>query len=103
MNWERMLVRQGWLQQETGTYYDPFDLLAKQAKDKGLPYATLSFRMGSSLPYGESKCEVSVTIHCSQDERSINLAAETAFRKAIELVNDGASHVGVPLLQSPPE
>ena len=97
-----MLVRHGLISQETGQAYDPF-YIASQHATGSPPHATISFRVGSSLPYGEAKVEVSVTIHCAQQEKSIDLAAETAFRKALELVNDGASHVGVPLLQVPPE
>lgn len=81
---------------EEGTDIDPFLWLAQQAKARGEPIATVSFR--TSLDFGKANCMVS--IQCPQDERSINLAGECVFRKAHELVNDCAAILGEPPLPS---
>lgn len=89
MNWARVLQRQGWSvpQIDSGTVLDPFSMLA-QGETKA--------RIGVGIKaggYGE--VFVNVSIECPQTEVHMNLAGEVAFRKAVELANDGASHIGV--------
>lgn len=101
MKWIRVLQRHGYEveEQQEGTDIDPFLWLAQQAQARGEPVARVEFR--TSLDYGKAHCVVSIA--CPQDERSINLAGELAFRKAHELTNDGASIIGEPPLPGPGE
>lgn len=103
MRWTRLLKRYGYQVEETGAEYDPFALLAAQSQASGTPNCTISYNLGTSREYGEVRCGVNITIHCPQNESSINMAAELAFRKGVELTNDGASHLGIPGLTPPGE
>lgn len=94
MRWTKILEQHGYKVEQTGGDVDPFLFLAQQAKDSGLPTATISYK--ASLDFAKVSC--TVIIQCPQDECSINLAGELAFRKALELTNDGAEQLGeVPL------
>lgn len=93
-----MLERHGYVVEFPGASIDPLAMLAAHAQASGIPVAHVTFNVGSSLEYGAVKCSVSVTLACPQTEQALNTATETAFRKAVELVNDGASHLGLPLL-----
>jgi len=95
MNWNRVLERHGYRFEQGAAEYDPFLLLAQQVTQKGEPPAHISLTATNGGDFGQLKVTAMVSITCSQDERSINLAAEIAFRKVIELVNDGSSHVGL--------
>jgi len=97
MRWTRVLQQHGYQVETTdGTDIDPFLWLAQQAKARGEAVATISYR--TSLEFSTVAC--TVTISCPQDEHSINLAGEIAFRKAHELTNDGANLMGEPPLPS---
>lgn len=96
MTWTRLLKRYGFQVEEAGVSYDPFLVLATLAKSD--PSAKVSITLGSSREYGEVKCAVTITLTCPQNETNLNMAAEVAFRKALELVNDGASQLGIPQL-----
>lgn len=99
MRWREVLERHGYTVQE-GVEPDPFLFLAQQAKEaqeRGEPITTVSAK-ANSPEY--SVVGFHVTITCPQDERSINLAGEIAFRKVHELTNDGASVTGVQPLPS---
>jgi hypothetical protein len=63
--------------------------------------ARLSVTVGSASAYGETKVSFTVSIDALQTEAAINLAGEAAFRKAVELVNDGARVLGLPEVQVP--
>jgi hypothetical protein len=54
--------------------------------------------MGVAEEYGAVKCGFTVNINCPQNEKSIDMAAEMVFRKALELTNDAASQLGLPSL-----
>jgi hypothetical protein len=95
MQWNRLLKRYGYQVDETGVEWDPFTILATQAQGGG-GGAKVSYTTGTSKEYGEIKCSVTVTVACPQTEAGINMAGEIAFRKAVELMNDGASHLGLP-------
>jgi len=96
MKWKRILQQHGYTVEQEGGDVDPFLFLAQQAKASGLPTAAIEYK--TSLDYGKVSCVV--TIQCPQDECSINLAGELAFRKSLELTNDGASQIGEPPLPS---
>lgn len=98
MKWNKMLERNGYVVNDAGASIDPFAMLAAHAQAAGLPVAHVTFNVSSSLEYGTIKCGASVTVTCPQTEQAMNTAAEAAFRKAVELVNDGASHLELPLL-----
>jgi len=94
-----MLKRAGYVVEEVaGVEYDPFMMLAQQAQQQGLPISHLNCHMGTSREYGETKCGFSVSVSYPQTEKNIDMAAEMAFRKALELTNDAASHLGLPPL-----
>lgn len=87
MNWTRVMQQQGWQVVDNGTVIDPFSFLAQ-----GETKARLSIGVKAG-GYGE--VFVNVSIECPQTEAHMNLAAEVAFRKAVEIANDGADKVGV--------
>lgn len=88
MNWTRVMQQQGWSIADSGASIDPFAVLSE-----GEPKARLSI----GVKAGEYReIFVNVSIECPQTEAYINLAAECAFRKAVEIANDCASHVGIP-------
>ncbi len=94
-----MLKRAGYeVTEVAGSSYDPFQMLATAAQQRGLPTSSISCNMATSGEYGAPKVGFTVNIHCPQDERSMNMAAEMVFRKALELTNDGASQIGAPML-----
>ena len=104
MKWIQVLRRHGYeVEAPEGSDIDPFLWLAQQAKEaqeRGEPVTTVSSKVNSPE---YSVVGFLVTITCPQDERSINLAGEIAFRKTLELTNDGASVTGVQPLQGPSE
>jgi hypothetical protein len=53
------------------------------------PHARVGFTVGRSLGYGELKVSAHVSLECDQNEAVVNAAGETAFGKALELMNDG--------------
>lgn len=92
MNWTRVLKGQGWQLQDSGVEPDPFALLGQLAdQNHNGPNARISYGLKSG--YGDVL--VNISLECPQNEACINLAAEVAFRKAHELVNDGASQLNV--------
>jgi hypothetical protein len=105
MKWSRILQRQGFPPTtENGEDVDPFLMLSMDGADTERPPATISYSAKSNHPdYGLVGCQIHVSIHCPQDERSMNLAAEICFRKAIELFNPAAAVIGSPQLPQMPE
>ncbi len=97
MNWSRVLERQGWQYVDNGAAIDPFSMMAAQ---EGTSKTRLSVGVKAGA-YGE--IFVNVSIECPQSEPYINLAGECAFRKAVELANDGARLLGVAGLPTPEE
>lgn len=85
-------------QVEEGVEYDPFAFLALQAQQRGEPVADITATTYNGVDYNQVGCRISVTIHCPQDEKSIDMASEMAFRKALELTNAGASQLEIPPL-----
>lgn len=94
MNWSLVLRRHGCVHEErSGIEPDPFQLLHA----KGEANVPIGFTIKTSHPdYGAVSCQMHITIHCPQDEQSINLAAEVCFRKAVELFNCAAPAIGAP-------
>lgn len=101
MKWTGLLKRFGYQLPAAGAQPDPFMALAQQSE--GQKSVNVNCNVGTSLEYGEVKCGFSVTVTCPQNEQSMNMAGELAFRKAIELTNDAATHLGLPLLPAIPE
>lgn len=94
-----MMERYGWRTDQVGSEpFTPLSVQVQQARAAGQAVARISVNAGTALDYGSVKVSVNVTIECPQNEGSINLAGESAFWKAVELVNDAASHVGAPQL-----
>jgi len=88
MRWKRILERYGFTVEEEGVEVDPFFTLGEMAKS-GEIRSTVSSEARRSLDYGQVGCKVYISMQCPQNESSINLAAEIAFKKALELTNDG--------------
>jgi len=103
VKWQGLFKRYDYSFEVAGAAYDPFQTLAAQATAQGLPVININCNLGTALKYGEVKCGFSVTVACPQSEKNIDMAGEMAFRKAVELTNDAASHLGLPLLPAIPE
>lgn len=103
MKWQGLFKRYGYQFDIAGAEYDPFQTLAAQAQQAGLPVINVNCNVGAAREYGEVKCGFSVTVACPQTEKNIDMAGEMAFRKAVELTNDAASHLGLPQLPAIPE
>lgn len=103
MKWSKLLKRHGFPDvYQNGEEVDPFSMLC--AANDGKPLATISYTTKTNHPdYGAVSCGLHVSIHCPQDERSLNLAAELCFRKTLELFNPAAAAVGSPQLPKLPE
>lgn len=56
----------------------------------GLAKVSMSTTFG--IDYASVKVTSSVTVTCNQDESTINIAAERAFMKTLELARDGMTH-----------
>lgn len=93
-----MFRRYGHHQVEEGVEYDPFAFLAQQAQARGEPVADVTATPFNGTDYNQVGCRISVTIRCPQDEKSIDMAGEIAFRKALELTNAAASQLEIPPL-----
>ncbi len=105
MKWNRVLERNGYKIEQSAVEYDPFLLLAQQTAQRGEPASHVSMTTTNGADFGQLKVTAMVSIGCPQDERSINLAAEIAFRKVLELTNDASSHLGLqplPVFQDEP-
>lgn len=94
-----MLKRRGFVpHSENGTSYDPFYLLSQLARQNGGGIARVSFTVGTSREFGEVKCSATVSIECPQDEKHIDAAGESVYRKALELTNAAATQLEIPQL-----
>lgn len=71
------------------TPIDPFHGLLTPGGNA--PRASVSMTVGRSFNYGEIKVTAHVTLQCDQTQGTIDKAAEMAFQKAVEYVNDGLS------------
>ena len=95
MKWEQVLQKMDQISHKEGIEQDPF---ARMIPAEANHSARVSSTVGRSLEYGEIKCSSTVTIDCPQREAYIDMAGEIAFRKALELANDGMSELapGIP-------
>ena len=89
MRWEVINQKLDQLEHTEGIEYDPFQRMLVATKEGA--GARISSTVGRAVEYGEIKCSATVTIDCPQRESYIDLASEIAFRKALELANDGMS------------
>ena len=99
MKWNGLIEKYGLKTEQVGE--DPFAFLrngAGHSKANDTPTARISTTVGTSTDYGAVKVSFTVSVECNQDEGSMNMAAESIYRKAVELTNDAASHVGLPQL-----
>lgn len=65
---------------------DKFDALWS---DKTKTPATVAMGVQESMEYGALKVSATVSLHCDQNEATIDKAGELAFFKALELMRDG--------------
>jgi len=73
---------------DEGLMADPFSLLHEEDG------ASVSCTVGRAHPeFSRVKCSFTVSLRCPQTEVLINKAGEIAFKKALELTNDGMSHL----------
>lgn len=88
MNYKRVLENDTEVLVDEGLVADPFSFIYE---DNG---ASLSCTVGRAHPeYSRVKCSVTVSLKCPQTEALINKAGELAFKKALELTNDGMSYL----------
>ena len=96
MNWSGVMEKYGWKADVVGREpFTPLAAVSQAARAKGQSVARVGVTVGTSAEFGACKASFTVTVDCPQDEQSINLAAESVFIKATELVNDAASHLGL--------
>lgn len=91
MKWQVVIEKMNEIETREGSELDPISLLAAKAASRGQGTARINMLAKYSLPYGEASCSASVSIDCPQIEAYMDLAAEVAFIKAQEYVNDGFS------------
>ncbi len=94
MDWSTTMSNHGFTNAGSEPFA-PLENLVLQARAEGKPVSRVSITVGASEEYGALKVSATVSLECPQHEACINLAGETAFQKARELVNDVASHIGV--------
>lgn len=100
MNWTGVLEKYGWKQEVVGN--EPFTPLAAACgalRSRNEPVARVSATVGTASDYGGVKVSFTVAIDTIQSESAINLAGEAVFLKAVELVNDSTSLLGIPPLE----
>lgn len=96
MNWSGTLEKYGWKAEEVGNEpFHPLALQAQQARVNGQSVARVSTTVGTAEDYGNMKVSFTVSVDCVQQEATMNLAGESIFLKALELVNDGARFLGM--------
>jgi hypothetical protein len=91
MKWRRVFEKGGYAWSDEGIDPDPFHQLAHEADPENS--ASVSMTVGKAIEYAEVKCSANIRLNCPQSERHINMAGEVAFFKALELVDDGMSHI----------
>jgi hypothetical protein len=97
MKWKSFWQRHGYAPVENeGVLPDPFAALAAQAKQQGEPTVAINGRLDNGIDYGQTKCGFSATIHCPQDEKSMDMAAELVFRKTHEWVTAASQQLEIP-------
>lgn len=94
MDWSTSMSNHGFTHHGSEPF-KPLEELVMHNRAQGMPIARVSLTVGASEDYGAVKVSATVSLECPQQESCINLAGEVAFKKARELVNDMASHVGV--------
>jgi len=83
---------------EQGTLMgEPFSTLAYHASASPNP-ARVTVNVGSGVDYNQVKVSVTINVVCPQREDFIQLAAESAFLKALEMVNEASATLGIPTL-----
>jgi hypothetical protein len=96
MNWQSVIEKLGQIQLHEGVERDPFMHLAYLSGIEQVRSARVSMTVARAIEYGEIKCSATISIDCPQKEAYIDLASEVAFKKALELVNDGMTQFGLP-------
>jgi len=86
MDWERDMVKPGVKKADSGKEPDPFEQLVLK---KGIEHARISVHYTEGVDFGAMKVATTVSISCEQTEEEINKAGELAFRKALEITQDG--------------
>lgn len=101
MDWTVVMERYGLKTESVGTEpFSPLSSYTAAVRSRGEAVTRITVSTGTSHDYGALKVNVSVSLECPQTEACINLAAESAFWKAVELANDCASHLGAPQIQA---
>ena len=102
-NWSGMMERAGWATEQVGSEpFTPLSGLVAGCRQRGEAVAKVTTTVGTAQDFGVLKVSFTVSVECPQTEAAINLAGEAAYRKAVELVNDAAEHVGLPGLPELP-
>lgn len=90
MHWHYVLEREGRIVEEReGELPEPADPFTRIIPLQSQTVATISANVQRSLEYGSLKCSFTVTVHCAQDQRSLDYAAQLAFVTATRYVNNG--------------
>jgi hypothetical protein len=92
MRWHYVLEREGRIVEEReGELPDPVptDPFIRMNPPGVDTKATVSCNVQRSLEYGSLKCSFTLTIHCAQDQQTMEYAASHAFATATRYVNNG--------------
>jgi hypothetical protein len=92
MYWHYVLSAEGKVLEERDGYMQdpvPTDPFIRMIPPPTELFANISCNVQRSLEYGSLKCSFTVTIHCAQDQRTMEYAASHAFATATRYVNNG--------------
>jgi hypothetical protein len=78
---------------ETGQLME--DKFAALWKKRTIEPAKVAMSVSESMEYGAFKVSATVSVACDQNEPTIDAAGGLAFFKALELVRDGWSELGI--------
>lgn len=92
MRWELVEQKINEIVTNAGAEFDPFERMAYWSGESKHE-SRIAMTVKRSLGYGEFSVSATVSMSCPQNERFIDLAAEVAYTKALELVNDGFCNV----------
>lgn len=101
MEWSRIFEKYGQVWNDSGSEPDPFSHLSRGSTVPPESQVEMQVSRSADLGNGWVKCQATVRVTCPQDEKSINMAGEVAFLKALEGVNDGMSFLapGLPPIE----
>jgi hypothetical protein len=93
MEWTKVTKKGKSYVETQGEMPDPFWAMTRQ---DGTPTAEISIEVSRAVAIDSNewvKCAATIRIKCPQSETFIDMASELSYKKALEIVNDGMSHL----------